>query len=144
MLLVYISVGVLNSIGLLLLHVKYAVLFGFITAFMTIIPYFGILVSSLLPITLVWLETNDIWYPIGVVLVFTFVQYLEANLIFPYIVGRQLGLNTLISILTILLGGALWGLSGMILLLPFVALLKIISSHIPSLKNLSDLLGFSK
>jgi predicted PurR-regulated permease PerM len=129
---------------LLLLHVKYAVLFGFITAFMTIIPYFGILVSSLLPITLVWLETNNIWYPIGVVLVFTFVQYLEANLIFPYIVGRQLGLNTLISILTILLGGALWGLSGMILLLPFVALLKIISSHIPSLKNLSDLLGFSK
>lgn len=137
---VYIIVGVLNSIGLLILGVDYAILFGIVTAFMTIIPYIGIIISSILPITMVWAETNDILYPLGVVAVFTIVQYLEANIIFPYVVGKQLNINTLVSIIAILLGGVIWGVSGMILFLPFVALLKIISGHVEELKPLNKLL----
>lgn len=137
---VYIVVGILNSIGLLILGVDYAIVFGMVTAFMTIIPYIGIIISSILPIIMVWAETNNILYPIGVVAVFAFVQYLEANIIFPYVVGKQIGLNTLISIIAIVLGGVLWGVSGMILFLPFTAILKIISSHIEALKPFYKLL----
>jgi predicted PurR-regulated permease PerM len=140
MLLVYLTVGVLNSIGLLLLGVNNAILYGTIAAFMTIIPYIGIIISSILPIAVVWAETNNFLYPLGVVAVFSIVQYLEANFIFPYIVGKQLGLNTLVSIVAILLGGVIWGVSGMILFLPFVALLKIISSHIEELSAFKALL----
>ena len=106
---VYIIVGILNSIGLLMLGVDYAILLGILTAFMTIIPYFGIIISSILPITLVWVETNNALYPLGVVTVFAVVQYLEANIIFPYIVGKQLGINTLIAVVTIFAGGVIWG-----------------------------------
>lgn len=141
---VYIIVGILNSIGLLLLGVNHAILFGLISALMTIIPYAGIIISSILPITLVWMETGNILYPLGVIGVFSLVQYLEANLIFPYIVGKQLGVNMLISIVSIFLGGVLWGVSGMILFLPFVALIKIISSHIEPLKPISKLLEIPK
>lgn len=137
---IYIIVGILNSIGLLALGVDYAIFFGMLTAFMTIIPYFGIIISSILPITVVWAETNNILYPLGVVAVFAVVQYLEANIIFPYIVGKQLGINTLIAVITIFAGGVLWGVQGMILFLPFVALLKIISGHIDALKPLYNLL----
>ena len=77
---VYLIVGVLNSIGLLFLGVDYAILFGMVTAFMTIIPYLGILLSSVLPITMAWNETNNILYPLGVVAIFAVVQYLEANI----------------------------------------------------------------
>lgn len=136
MVMVYIVVGVLNSIGLLLLGVDYAIVFGMASAFMTIIPYIGITISAILPMIIVWTETNNVLYPIGVVAVYSIVQYLEANLIFPYIVGKQLGINTLVSILAILLGGVIWGVSGMILFIPFTALLKIISGHIESLKPL--------
>lgn len=144
MLWVYIIVGALNSIGLLILGVDYAILFGMVTAFMTIIPYIGIIASSVLPITMVWAETNNILYPLGVIAVFSFVQYLEANIIFPYIVGKQLDVNTLVSIVAILLGGVIWGVSGMILFLPFVAILKIVSGHIEGLKPLHKLLAIPR
>jgi predicted PurR-regulated permease PerM len=137
---VYILVGILNCIGLLILGVDYAILLGMVTAFMTIIPYFGIIISAILPMALVWAETNNILYPLGVVFVFAVVQYLEANIIFPYIVGKQLGINTLISIVSIVAGGVIWGVQGMILFLPFVAFLKIISGHIETLKPLYNLL----
>lgn len=137
---VYITVGILNSIGLLILGVDYAIVFGMVTALMTIIPYIGIIISSLLPIAMIWAETNSILYPLGVVAVFSIVQYLEANLIFPYIVGKQIGINMFISIIVILLGGVIWGLSGMILFLPFVAIAKIIFSHFDALKPVNKLL----
>ncbi len=144
MLIVYLIVGVLNGLGLWILSVDYAWVFGMVSAFMTIIPYAGIIISSILPITMIWAETNNVMYPLGVIAIYTLVQYLEANIIFPYIVGRQLGINMLISIVAILFGGVLWGVSGMILFLPFVALLKIISSHIPELSALNTLLSSEK
>lgn len=137
---VYLTVGVLNSIGLLILGVDYAILFGMVTAFMTIIPYVGIIVSSILPITMVWAETNNFLYPLGVVAIFSLVQYLEANLIFPYIVGKQIGINMFVSIVAIIFGGVIWGLSGMVLFLPFIAILKIVSGHIEGLKPINKLL----
>ncbi len=137
---VYFTVGILNSIGLLILGVDYAIVFGMVTAFMTIVPYVGIIISSILPIAMIWAETNNILYPVGVVAIFAFVQYLEANLLFPYIVGKQIGLNMFISIIAILLGGVIWGLSGMVLFLPFVAIAKIVFSHVEELKPINKLL----
>src|SRR5689334_21396125 len=86
MILVYVIVGILNSIGLFALGVDHAVLFGMLTAIMTIIPYIGIIVSALLPISLAWITTGSLWIPLAIVAVFVLVQYLEANVIFPSIV----------------------------------------------------------
>lgn len=144
MLMVYLIVGILNGSGLYLLGVPHAFLFGMATAFMTIIPYFGILISATLPMALIWLETGNVLYPAGVVAVFAVVQYLEANLIFPYIVGKQLGVNMLATLLAMFLGATLWGLSGMVLFLPFAAMFKILSSHVPSLQPWFHLLDDKK
>ncbi len=141
MLMVYIIVGILNSLGLFLLGVEHALLFGMLCAIMTIIPYVGIIVSALLPISVVWLETGNIWYPLGVVAVFTFVQYLEANVIFPKVVGKQLHVSTLAMLIAIIAGGIIWGVAGMILFIPFVAIMKIISEHIEEWKPLNLLLS---
>ncbi len=141
MILVYLIVGTLNSIGLLILGVKHAILFGMICAIMTIIPYIGIFISALLPISVVWLETGNVWYPIGVVGIFSFVQYLEANLIFPKVVGFQLNVSTMAMLVAIILGGMVWGVAGMVLFIPMVAILKIISTHIVSWKPFNLLLS---
>ncbi len=134
MLLVYFIVGILNSIGLLILGVEHAIMFGMASALLTIIPYIGILISSILPISMVWIDKGNILYPLGVIGVFSIVQFLEGNIISPYIVGKQLGINAFVSITAIFLGGLIWGFSGMILFLPFVAILKIISGHVDTLK----------
>lgn len=141
MILVYIIVGILNSIGLLALGVKHAFLFGMLCAIMTIIPYVGIFASALLPISVVWIETGNIWYPIGVIAVFSIVQYLEANVIFPKVVGTQLHVSTLAMLVAIIAGGIIWGVAGMVLFIPFVAILKIISDNIDEWKPFNLLLS---
>lgn len=141
MLLVYFLVGMLNSIGLLLLGVPHAILFGFLTAIMTFIPYVGIIVASLLPITYAWITYNSVWYPLGVIGIFAFVQYLEANVIFPWAVGHRLQLNTLITLIVIVAGGILWGASGMILFVPFAAIAKLMADRMEGWAWLSVLLG---
>jgi predicted PurR-regulated permease PerM len=142
MVIVYIIVGILNSIGLLALGIPHAILFGMLTAVMTIIPYVGIFISALLPISVAWITKDSIWYPLGVVAVFSFVQYLEANVIFPRVVASQLKVSTWATLVAIIAGGILWGVSGMILFIPFTGILKIISDHLPAtfLGNLNVLL----
>lgn len=144
MIFVYIIVGILNSIGLLILGIEHAILFGMLCAIMTIIPYAGIFISSLLPISIAWLSTGSVWYPLGVVAVFTIVQYLEANVIFPKVVGVQLNISTWAMLVAIIAGGVLWGVSGMILFIPLVALLKIASDYIEEWKPLNILLRRDK
>ena len=141
MLQVYLIVGVLNSIGLLLLGVPNAILFGMLTAIMTIIPYVGIVLSALLPIAVTWAATGTIWAPLGVVAVFAVVQYLEANIIFPRVVGAKLGLNTFASIVLVLVGALLWGVAGMVLLLPYMSIAVLLSAEVPGWEALGLLLG---
>lgn len=141
MLLVYAIVGILNSLGLAIIGVPYPILFGFAASLFTFIPYIGLMISSLLPIAISWITFNSIWPPIGVVLVFAFVQVLEANVIFPYVVGSRLKINALAILVVILLGGILWGASGMILFVPFLSILKLIADKVPQLQFLSYLLG---
>lgn len=138
---VYIIVGILNSIGLLALGIPHAILFGMVTAIMTIIPYVGIIVSALIPISVAWLTKDSVWYPLGVVAVFSFVQYLEANLIFPKVVAAQLNVSTWATLVAIVAGGLLWGISGMILFIPFVAILKLIVSRVKEGEALNILLS---
>jgi len=138
---VYLIVGVLNSAGFLLLGVPYAILFGLLTAIMTMIPYVGILFSSLLPIALAYTTSGSWWMPVGVIGVLGAVQYLEANLIFPKVVGERLGLSTLASLVVIFAGGALWGVAGMILLLPLVSLGVLVAEDVPALLPLRRWFG---
>lgn len=141
MLLVYLIVGSLNSLGLLLIGIPHPFLFGFMASILTFIPYIGIIVSSLLPITISWITYNSIWYPIGVIAVFSIVQALEAYVIFPFAVGSRLKINTLVIIMVAIVGGILWGAAGMILFIPFISIVKLIADRTESLKILSVLLG---
>ncbi len=102
MIIVYLIVGILNSIGLALLGVPHAFLFGFIASILTFFPYVGIIIGALLPMTVAWIEYSSIWYPLGVMAIFTVVQYLEANIIFPFAVSSRLRINTLSTLVAII------------------------------------------
>ena len=141
MIVVYLIVGLLNSVGLLLLGIPHAILFGFIASVLTIVPYIGIMIGSLLPIAMAWLTYDSVWYPLGIVGIFTFVQYLEANVIFPFAVSSRLHVNTLAMLLVIFTGGILWGIAGMILFVPFLGIAKLIADHNPKWKAVSMMLG---
>jgi predicted PurR-regulated permease PerM len=141
MLVVYACVGLLNSIGLLLLGIPHAILFGCIAAVLTFIPYVGIMIGASLPIVVSWITYDSIYYPMGVIAIFTFVQYLEANVIFPWAVSSKLNVNTLMTIVAILVGGVVWGSSGMILFIPFMGILKLVADRMPGWESIAILLG---
>ncbi|MEK6480301.1 AI-2E family transporter [Catalinimonas sp. 4WD22] len=141
MTLVYLIVGILNSLGLLLIGIPQAFFFGFAASILTFIPYVGITVGALLPIAVAWLTYDSVLYPIGVILVFVIVQILEANIIFPVAVSFKLRINTLVTMVAIVAGGILWGAAGMILFIPFLAILKLIAEKVDDLHPLAILLG---
>ncbi len=139
--LVILIVGVLNSIGLLILGVPHAIFFGFLAGFLILIPYIGILIGSILPALLSIVTMDSPWYALGVIGVMSFVQFLEGNFITPHIVGSKVSVNPLAAIVALFLGGQLWGLSGLILALPVTAILKVIMDTVPSLEPYGFLLG---
>lgn len=139
--LVIIIVGVLNSIGLLLLGIPHAIFFGFLAGFLILIPYIGILIGSLFPALLSIVTMDSPWYALGVIGVMSFVQFLEGNFITPNIVGSKVSVNPMAAIVALFLGGQLWGLSGLILALPITAILKVVLDTIPNLEPYGFLLG---
>lgn len=144
MLLVYLIVGVLNSVGLLIIGIPDAFVYGFLVAIMTFIPYIGIIIAAALPVSVAWITFENPVYPFMVILLFTIVQYLEANVIFPFAVSSKLNVNALATLAMILLGGMFWGGSGMILFVPFAAIIKIVADNLKANNVISILFGEDK
>ncbi len=141
-LLIVISIiALLNTTGLLILGLKYAVFMGLISAVLTIIPYIGIVMGAALPLLVAFLTKDSLWYPLGVIGVFALVQFLEGNFITPNVVGSKVNVNPLAAIIALLIGGATWGIVGMILAIPLVGVAQIILRHDPRLKPYSLLLS---
>ncbi len=139
--LVYLIVGILNSIGLALIGIPNPIFFGFIASILTFIPYVGITMGALMPITVSWLVYDSIYYPLGVIAVFVIVQVLEANVIFPLAVSGRLKINALMTLVVIIGGGIIWGALGMVLFLPFAAILKLIADQVEDMRPVAILLG---
>jgi predicted PurR-regulated permease PerM len=134
-------VAVLNTVGLYIVGIRYAIFFGLLGALLTVIPYIGIFIGSLLPILYALFTTDSLAYPLGVAFVFWFVQVLEGNFITPNVVGNRVQLNPFAAILSLLVGGAVWGPAGMILFIPFLAMLKVLFDAIEPLQPWGFLLG---
>lgn len=134
LLLVTIIIAILNSIGLLLLGIEYAIFFGLLSGLLTIIPYVGIFIGATLPVIMALLTKDSLWYPVGVILIFSFVQFLEGNFITPRITGSKVSINALAAIVALLVGGKILGIAGMILAIPALGVIKIFLSHTTHLK----------
>lgn len=144
LIMVMVLVGILNSLGLLLLGIEHAIFFGFLASLLLLIPYIGIIIGSLLPALIAFATKDSYWYAIGVIGIFGFIQFLEGNFITPKITGSKVSLNPFVSILSIILFSMLWGISGMILALPITASLKVIFDNSEKLKPIGILLGEAK
>ncbi len=141
LLLVMAIIATLNTVGLLVLGIEYAFFFGVLAALLNIIPYIGIFIGSIFPILMALLTKDSLWYAVGVAGVFGTVQFLEGNFITPKIVGSKVSVNALAAVVSLILGGLLWGASGLILAIPFTAIIKVVFDNVPGLEAFGYLLG---
>ena len=132
---------VMNSLGLYIAGLKYAVIFGVASALFNVIPYFGNWIGAILPLTFALLTGESPRLFISVLLVYIIIQFIEHNILTPNITGGNVRINPLVAIVGIIVGGMVWGIAGMLVVIPFLATLKIVFDHIDSLKPFAFLLG---
>jgi predicted PurR-regulated permease PerM len=134
-------VAAMNSTALLILGVKYAVLLGLLGAILNMLPYIGGLIAIALPILIATVTKDGYSTQLGILIAYIIIQFIDNNFLIPKIVSSKVQINALVSIIIVLLGGALWGVAGMFLSIPFVAILKIICDRVDDLKPWGKLLG---
>jgi predicted PurR-regulated permease PerM len=134
-------VCVLNSMALLIIGVPNAIVIGVLGGLLNILPYVGGLIAIALPVLMALIVTDGYSTILAIIGSYLFIQFIDNNFLVPRIVSSKVKINALISVLVVLLGGLLWGISGMFLSIPFIAILKIIFDRIEELKPWGKLLG---
>ncbi|MCR9133622.1 MAG: AI-2E family transporter [bacterium] len=133
--------AILNTTGLMIVGLEHAIFFGVFASLMAIIPYIGIIIGALPPLLFALLLGENLWTPVFVLAVFGTVQFLEGNFISPRIVGSKVAINPFMAMLALIIGGEIWGISGMILFVPLIGILRVIFTEIDELKPYGYLLG---
>lgn len=134
-------VAVMNSVALMLLGVEYAILLGVIGALLNMLPYIGGIVAIALPVIIASVTKDGFTTQLGVIGAYMLIQFIDNNFLVPFLVSSRVKINAFFSIFIVLLGGALWGVAGMFLSIPFLAILKIIFDRLPDMRPWGKLLG---
>ena len=124
---------VLNSLGLFIIGVKYALLMGIIAALCNFIPYFGTIIGYFFPLAMALFTGDGPQQAVGVVILFIIIQFTENNILTPNITGGEVKVNPFFIILGVLIGGFVWGVPGMFIVVPVMAAARITFENIPEL-----------
>ncbi len=133
-------VSALMILTLSLLGVKYAILLGLVAGIFNIIPYLGISMALVISL-LITFATAGAAKAVFVLLAFVGVHAIDGNILMPLIVGSKVKINALIAFIGIVVGEMLWGISGMFLCIPYLAIVKIIFQKVDNLNAWAILLG---
>jgi len=140
-LLVNICFGILCGIGLYVIGIPYAALWGSVAGILRIVPYVGAVVSALLPFTLS-LAVFDSWlHPLLVLLLFATLELVTSNFVEPWLYGIHTGISALALLLTAVFWTVLWGPAGLILSTPLTVCVVVLGRHVPQFSFLYVLLG---
>jgi AI-2 transport protein TqsA len=136
-------VAVLIFTSMMIIGVKYALLISIMAAVLNIIPYLGIYFCMAIAM-LITTVTSTTGHVVAVAIVFIVTHFLDANLILPHVVGGKVKMNPFITILAVLIGHLIWGIPGMFLFIPLMAMIRLVSDEVPGMKPWAILLGEEK
>lgn len=129
------------SATLSVLGLQYAILLGLITGILNLIPYFGIFSAMVLSATVTLGTSADSTKVIYVLVTFVVTHLVDSNVILPLVVGSKVRINALVTVIGVVIGELFWGISGMFLSIPIIAVLKIIFDRVESLRPWGIILG---
>lgn len=131
----------INSAGLLIIGMPFAIPLGVTAAFFNFIPYFGTLLGGLVPLLFAFVVEGDPALALRVILLFIIIQFIENNILTPNIVGGNVNVSPFFVITGLVAASMIWGIPGMLLVVPFLASTRILFSHIGFMKPYAFLLG---
>lgn len=131
----------LHSIFLTIFGLKYSIVIAIMTAMISFIPYFGTPISTIIPLTFSLILSSNPYTPILIILYFWFITFIDHNIFIPTIIGGNVHLNPLITILSVIAGAMIWGIPGMIIIIPIIGMIKIICDNVEGLEPYGYVLG---
>ncbi|GGF13516.1 AI-2E family transporter [Flavobacterium limi] len=134
-------VSILTALGLWIIGAKYFILLGLLTGILNLIPYIGIMIAGILTVLSSLTGTPDVSIILSIFIVNVIVQLIDNNILVPLIINSKVEINALFSIIGIIIGGAVAGISGMFLAIPLLAILKIIFDRIDYLEPWGYVMG---
>jgi len=138
---VVIILCIVNSSAFMMIGVKYAIIFGLIAGLWSFIPYFGTIIGYLFPFIFSLLTSDTPQIALKILITYFIVHLIENYILTPNIVGNAVKINALVIILGMIAAGMVWGFPGMFVVVPFLAMIKVISERVPSLHAYVYLLG---
>ncbi len=120
-----VIIGILVSIALTIMGVKYGIVLGFFIGLFNMIPYFGAIIATVIS-AIITIITGGLSQAIWMLIVVIILQQIDANIINPKIVGKSLKISPLLVIFSVTVGGAFFGVLGMFLAVPVIAVIKIL------------------
>lgn len=139
-----VMLWVLYSIGFSIVGVENAVFFAILCGTLEIVPFVGNLTGTSITILAVLVQSGGSNMILGVLITYFFIQFVQTYILEPLVVGEQVSINPLFTILGIVLGEMLWGVAGMFLAIPLMGIVKIICDNVPELQPYGFLIGFQK
>jgi len=136
-----ILIAIMEIVTLLIFGIDYAILLGIIGALLNMIPYIGGIIAVALPMMVALVTKTNGWTAIYILIIYYIIQLIDNNFIVPKIVASKVKINALFSILAVFIGNAMWGVPGMFLSIPLLAIIKLICDNIDPLKPWGFLLG---
>ncbi len=131
----------LNMVGFLVLGIKYPIFLALLAALLNLIPYVGIFVANIFCMFVTLVSGDNLTDVLWVGIILGVVQFIDNNFGMPLIVGNKVRINALVTIIGVLIGGALCGVLGMFLAIPALAVIKVICDKVPDLNPWGLLLG---
>jgi predicted PurR-regulated permease PerM len=132
---------ILYSIGFSLLGVKNAIFFAILCGLLEIIPFIGNITGTTITVLITALHGGNISLILGIVVTYATVQFIQGWLLEPLILGPQVKINPLFTIIALIVGDWIWGIPGILLAIPIAAMVKIVCDHIEPLKPYGFLIG---
>lgn len=132
---------VMYGVGFWIVGLKGALLFAIICGILEIVPFVGNLVGNVIAIFAALVQGGDLGMIIGIVAVYLTVQFLQTYVLEPLVVGQQVNINPLFTIMGLVAGEFLWGIAGMALAIPVIGIVKIICDNVPGLQAYGMLIG---
>lgn len=140
-LLLILFLAIIYSIGLSISGVQHAILVSILAAVLSLLPYIGNIIGYALAVGMALFSGSGAMGVLGVTITFAIAQFIESYILEPYIVGEKVALNPVFTIIVVVLGGAVWGVIGMLIAIPALGIIKIVFDHIPALSPLGYLFG---
>ena len=139
-----VMLWIMYGIGFSIVGVKNALFFAVLCGILEIVPFVGNVIGTSLTLLMVLTQGGGSGMLLGVIITYGIVQFVQTYLLEPLIVGAEVNINPLFTIMILVLGELIWGLPGMILAIPLLGIVKIVCDNVEGLKPYGYLIGKEK